>query len=585
MKYLFSIAILLSVFVPARASHIVGVDLYYTWISGNDYKITCNLYGDCGSAASTTAFSTLDSAAPVICIYDGSTYISSLTLTIEAPVNGVEITPVCPDSVGHTQCTNLASATPGIKKFVYSGIYTLPNPSAFWRFVYTGNNGGVAAASGRAAAITNISGAGATLIEVEDTLDNTSVNNSSPILTVVPTPFFCLNNDDGYTPGAIDPNGDSLVFSLIDAQNGNSSSCNPGGPLTYIAAYSGANPLAYKPGSFTFDIHTGQIVFTPNILQRSLVVYNVREYRAGVFVGSCQREMTFLVVPCLRNPPTGSFGTTSEGHVSDPTHFEICAETQSFSLGIVPQQDIKTNSITITPAGLPVNSNLVITNNGTPKASAIFTWNTIGLAPGNYPFYITYADNGCPLPGAQTVTYIVKILPPLYLAVSPHVSTIKYGGQQQLDAVTTSPDPLIYKWDPLDGSLDNPNINNPVARPLVSTKYSIYVKNPWGCKAQDTAWVMVDPAIQDFVPSSFTPNADGRNDVFRIVNMRTQRLLDFSVYNRWGKLLFQTTDKTKGWDGTWNGQPQEVGVYYYHILLERPDGQTEDLRGNVTLLR
>ncbi len=584
MKYLLTAVLLCCIGVSARASHIVGVDLYYTWVSGNDYKITCILYGDCGPA-SASSFSTLDSAAPVICIYDANTFVTNMSLAIEPPLNGVEITPVCPDSVGHTQCSNPASLTPGIKKFVYSGIYTLPNTSHYWRFVYGGNNGGTAAASGRAAAITNIISAGSSVIQVEDTLDNTFANNSSPRLTVVPTPFFCLNNDNGYGPGAVDADGDSLVFSLIDGQNGNAAACGSGGPVTYVGGYSGSNPLAYNPGTYSFNSNTGQIVFTPNILQRSLVVYNVQEYRAGVFIGACQREMTFLVVPCTRTPPTGVFGTSSQGLVNDPTHFEICAETQTFSLNIVPKQEIKTNSVTITPAGIPVNSSLIVTNNGTPDATAIFTWNTIGLVPGTYTFYVTYTDNGCPLPGSQTVTYTIRILPPLNIAITPHVSTIKFGGQVQLTATTTSPYPLIYKWDKFDGSLENTNINNPVASPLVTTKYTLDVRNPWGCRGVDTALVIVDPNINDFVPSSFTPNADGKNDIFRIVNMHTQRLLEFGVYNRWGKLLFQTTDKTKGWDGTYNGEPQEIGTYYYHIILEKPDGTIENKRGDVTLIR
>ena len=584
MKKLLTTVALICFCCAAQASHIVGVDLYYTWLSGNDYQVTLNLYGDCGSSALTTAFNSLPLATPEICIYDGATYVSSITLGIVAPGNGVEITPVCPDSVGHTQCTNLASGTPGIKKFVYTGIYTIPNPSHFWRFVYTGFNGsGGIAASGRAAAITNLLGASST--QLEDTLDNIVGNNSNPVLTVVPTPFFCLNNNDGYTPGAVDADGDSLVFTLVDGMNGNGANCTLGGPVTYVAPRSGADPLAYTPGSFSLNIHTGQIVFLPNVVQRSLVVYNVREYRGGVFIGSCQREMSFLVVTCNRTPPSGSFGSSTLGQVSDPTHFEICAETDSFALEIDPIQVIKTNSVTISTAGIPLNSILNINNNSTPQANAVFSWNTKGLPPGDYPFYITFTDNGCPLPGTQTITYIIRVLPPLSIVANPHLSTIKYGSQVQLDAPNNTLYRLIYRWEPFEGAVDNPNISNPIVHPIYTTKYTVYVKNQYGCKAQDTALVYVDPTAHDLMPTSFTPNNDGLNDVFRAVNLRYEKMIEFTIYNRWGKLLFQTSDKNTGWDGTFNGAAQQTDVYYYHILFEKPDGKLMDIKGDVTLIR
>src|ERR1019366_4418201 len=87
------------------ASHIVGLELFYTHLTGNTYQITLVAYGDCGPASSS-AFSTLHLSAPVICIYNGNTSVSSISLAIQTPTAGLEITPVCPADSLLTQCTN-----------------------------------------------------------------------------------------------------------------------------------------------------------------------------------------------------------------------------------------------------------------------------------------------------------------------------------------------------------------------------------------------------------------------------------------------------------------------------------------------
>ena len=94
------------------ASHIVGCDLFYTWITGNQYKVTVILYGNCGPLSSS-AFSTLPTSTPYVCIWDGSTYFSTIHCAIEAPSAGVEITPVCPDDSESSQCWIPSSTTTG----------------------------------------------------------------------------------------------------------------------------------------------------------------------------------------------------------------------------------------------------------------------------------------------------------------------------------------------------------------------------------------------------------------------------------------------------------------------------------------
>ncbi|MBZ0099247.1 MAG: gliding motility-associated C-terminal domain-containing protein [Taibaiella sp.] len=78
-----------------------------------------------------------------------------------------------------------------------------------------------------------------------------------------------------------------------------------------------------------------------------------------------------------------------------------------------------------------------------------------------------------------------------------------------------------------------------------------------------------------YVPSAFSPNGDGKNDVFRITNLGFQRIMEFRVFNRWGQEIFSTNDHRRGWDGTWEGVPQEMGVYNYLIRVAYPDGFVE----------
>lgn len=87
------------------------------------------------------------------------------------------------------------------------------------------------------------------------------------------------------------------------------------------------------------------------------------------------------------------------------------------------------------------------------------------------------------------------------------------------------------------------------------------------------------------IPNAFSPNNDGQNDLFKICNMTNEKLIDFKVFNRWGTILYRSTDPKQGWDGTSKGQLQPIGVYGYVIRIGYPDGYVETYKGTVTLIR
>ncbi|HET8572352.1 MAG TPA: gliding motility-associated C-terminal domain-containing protein [Edaphocola sp.] len=87
------------------------------------------------------------------------------------------------------------------------------------------------------------------------------------------------------------------------------------------------------------------------------------------------------------------------------------------------------------------------------------------------------------------------------------------------------------------------------------------------------------------IPNAFTPNNDGKNDIFKIRNFSNQKLLEFKVFNRWGTILFHTQDPKDGWDGTFKNNPQPIGVYGYVIRIAYPDNIVETYKGTITLIR
>ena len=437
-------ALLLLTNIHAHASHIVAAELRYRWISGLTYEVTVFLYGDCGPASSG-AFASLPTSKPHICVFDGPTAVTNFDCDIVLPTAGVEVTPVCPDSLGFTQCTSTAYALPGIKKFVYRKNVTLPNTSANWRFVYTGGNS--VSSSGRAAAITNISGAGGTTMQLVDTLNNSATNtrghNSSPVLTVEPVPFFCRPHYNCFNPGAVDlndvspsqPAGDSLVFSLVPAQNGSGSSTactTPGGSVTYTGTHcpsvpiSGSFPLNVidcTPGSFNFNSATGQLCFDAGVDQRSTVVYNIREFRDDtvsttplivnhVMVGTMQREMTFRVSVCSITTPIGKIDSFSgPGDTLSSTHFRSCANSGTFNIYVNPREADTSIHISVTATGLSAGFSYSVVGDGTSSPFVTLTGNTALIIPGNYIIYLTFTDNHCPLVGIKTYAFTFDILP------------------------------------------------------------------------------------------------------------------------------------------------------------------------------
>jgi gliding motility-associated-like protein len=94
---------------------------------------------------------------------------------------------------------------------------------------------------------------------------------------------------------------------------------------------------------------------------------------------------------------------------------------------------------------------------------------------------------------------------------------------------------------------------------------------------------LITPEYEVAVPSAFSPNGDGNNDILMVLG--DIKDLDFAIYNRWGQLVFKTNDQSKGWDGKLNGVELNPGVFAYRLSGELPDGTDITRKGNITLVR
>jgi gliding motility-associated-like protein len=183
----------------------------------------------------------------------------------------------------------------------------------------------------------------------------------------------------------------------------------------------------------------------------------------------------------------------------------------------------------------------------------------------------------------NSLVTVSELLPPLFVTADP--DTVISGGNSQLQA-TLDPD-YQYSWIP-DPTLSATNISNPIATPDSTTTYVVSITDDLGCTNTRTVTVVVlDPRCIEpfvFIPSGFSPNGDGKNDVFQIRGSYIDELY-LIIYNRWGEKVFETTDPQGAWDGTFRDEQLPPDVYGYYARILCLGGEEYVRKGNITLIK
>ncbi|MBX2947663.1 MAG: gliding motility-associated C-terminal domain-containing protein [Crocinitomicaceae bacterium] len=203
-----------------------------------------------------------------------------------------------------------------------------------------------------------------------------------------------------------------------------------------------------------------------------------------------------------------------------------------------------------------------------------------GLPIGTYTVNIADAL-GC----TTSVTATVLTLVSFNLDAAPAVSSIEPGDNVGL-TLTIEPGVVAttISWTPPTG-LSCTDCDNPVASPTVTTTYHVMVISDEGCVAVDSVTVIVtQPCGELFVPTIFSPNGDGLNDLECVMGSCVHSI-DFTIYNRWGEAVFHSKDPSQCWDGTFRGKPVQTGVYVYKLEAMLVTGETVRESGNINVTR
>lgn len=143
-----------------------------------------------------------------------------------------------------------------------------------------------------------------------------------------------------------------------------------------------------------------------------------------------------------------------------------------------------------------------------------------------------------------------------------------------------------YEWSPIS-FLNNPLLANPVSSTNIPITYTVKGTSAEGCSSSDSILVDVKAINKSLflMPSAFTPNNDGKNDCFRAKSWGFVTDFNFSIFNRWGEIVFHTTNPTQCWDGNYKGVPQKADVYVYIIKAKSLCESSVFRKGTFVLIR
>ena len=601
--------------VPAWATHIVGGEFQLKYITGSTYQITLNMYFDNinGNRGAIDPIITVS-------IFEKNTNTRMANINMGNP------------QASRVNYTNIACTSGSLStdKIVYQQNINLSET------VFTSPNGYylVWERCCRNGVINNIIAPGAAgqtfYLEFPAVTRNQQVfRNSSPELFAPVSDYACINELFYTEFGGKDPDGDSLVYEVVTPLNGSSDQNDPA-PIASPAPYSlvrwatGSSATNQIPGNPTLTIapNTGLLTVRPSRL--GLFVFGVKcsEYRNKQKIGEVRRDYQILVLNCVRNAqPAVSFKSAAatsiykEGDVikvgpNDNRCFDLFMTDpdadEALTVVAKPVNFAMTDPLLSITSGV-VNRNGVL---DTLKSTACFK-PCLDSKGKVYLVDFILSDDGCSLPKKDTVrvSFIFEPDPdaPPVITTTAAATLLqpKVGDVISFDVIGTDADndeitlsltgrnfDVSSQQITFTGKSGLGNVTSPFTwlidcNTLNQSSYILdftATTTKCGEPVTKTTTIEVNIAYEvpvTFIPANvFTPNQDGLNDYFEMPSLPPDfcqsAFSDIKIYNRWGGLVYKSTDRKFKWDG----KNTTDGVYYYVIKYTN-----KQYKGTVTKVR
>ena len=211
------------------------------------------------------------------------------------------------------------------------------------------------------------------------------------------------------------------------------------------------------------------------------------------------------------------------------------------------------------------------------------TWDTAGLKTVILQAFL----DGCPSLPIKKDIHVRPLAQAKILSVeNANPQQVGICNYDTLQAVALGQAGYIYEWGPANFVVDSNRRDSLADIILPFTSYlTLHTTNYWGCGTSDSVLLTARPCCEIVLPTAFTPNGDGRNDVMRAIATGRYDVEYMRIVNRWGQVVYESRQNGQGWDGIYNGEPQDMDTYYYVVRYKCLGGGVMEKKGEFILVR